>query len=194
MKADSLLAICGRSLLGCALALIGCAPVASLRPASGLMPGRSVEVGLGGAATSPRPFVEEEWHGVGQVWMLTDLSPELTLSAIGVFDTDAAALGGALRWNALRTSRFAGGVEAELGYAWAALSLPGAVRLFDQTWVYTAPRLGTWSTDAIFGLPGGVSARVYDGFVLRAEAQVSWQDFQRFNRRTHLAAGAAYQF
>jgi hypothetical protein len=94
----------------------------------------------------------------------------------------------------LAEDRLAGGVEAELGYAWAAVSLPVSVRLFDQSFLYSAPRLGTWSDGAIFGVPLGVSVRVYDGFILRAEAQLSWQGFKYYNRRTHLGGAVVYQF
>jgi hypothetical protein len=174
--------------------LSGCSPIASLRPASGLMPGKQLEVGAGVAALSPRPFVSEDWESAGQVWASGNTSSLVTLSAIGAFDADAFAVGGALRINVAQEDRFAFGVEGELGYAWAALSLPLALRLFDQSWLYSAPRLGTWSTDPIFGVPLGLSLRVYEGFAIRGEAQLSWQNFQYFNRRAHFAAAAVYQF
>src|SRR5262245_55807721 len=131
-----------RSMLA-ALALVAaagaCSPIANLRPASGLMPGKKLEVGGGVAAVSPRPYVNEDWEGAGQVWVSGDTSSLISLSAIGAFDTDAFAAGGALRVNLVHESRFAFGVEGEAGYAWAALSLPAAVRLFDESWVYSAP-------------------------------------------------------
>ena len=175
-------------------ALGACSPIANLRPASGLMPGKKLEVGAGAAAVSPRPYVTEDWQAAGQVWATGNTSSLITLSAIGAFDSDALAAGGALRVNLVRDSRLAFGVEGELGYAWAALSLPVAVRLFDESWVYSAPRLGTWSSDPIFGVPLGLSLRIYEGFSLRAEGQVSWQNFQYFNRRMHYAGAAVYQF
>jgi hypothetical protein len=176
------------------LLIAGCAPVAGFRPASGAMPGRTLELGAGAAAVSPRPYVDETWQGAGQLWLTLDRSELLALSGIAAFDDDAVALGGAARLGLVRHDRFAGGVEGELGFAWAALSLPLAVRAFEQNWIYSAPRLGTWSTDALIGLPLGASVHVYDGLILRAEAQVSWQDFKYYNRRTTLGAGAAYQF
>jgi len=176
------------------LALGSCSPIANLRPASGLMPGKQLEVGAGAAVLSPRPFVTEDWETTGQVWVSGNTSSLITLSAIGAFDSDALAAGGALRVNAVREPRVAFGIEGELGYAWAALSLPVALRLFDESWLYSAPRLGTWSSDPIFGVPLGLSLRVYDGFSLRGEAQVSWQNFQYFNRRAHFAGAAVYQF
>lgn len=177
-----------------AAAVGGCSPIANLRPASGLMPGKKLEVGAGAAALGPRPFVAEDWESTGQVWVSGNTSSSITLSAIGAFDTDAFAAGGAVRLNIVREELVAFGVEGELGYAWAALSLPVALRLFDESWIYSAPRLGTWSTDGIFSVPLGVSLRIYEGFALRGEAQVSWQNFQSFNRRVHLAGAAVYQF
>jgi hypothetical protein len=179
------------------IALMGmpaCAPIASFRPASGLMPGRSLEVGAGAAMVTARPYVNESAAGAGQVWVSGEIGESGALSAISAFDTDALALGGALRVYALRADRFAGGGEVELGYAWAALSLPVAVRIVDQTWLYTAPRLGNWSFDAFFGIPVGASVRIYDGLMLRAEWQRSWQDFKYYNRRDHYGAAMAYQF
>jgi hypothetical protein len=116
------------------------------------------------------------------------------VSAIGAFDADAAAVGGALRYDALRTQRAAIGVEAELGYAWAALSVPLAARIFDETWVYGAPRIGTWALDPVVSMLSGVSARVYDGVIVRGEGQLSYQGLQSYNQRSHFSFGAAYQF
>jgi hypothetical protein len=172
-----------------------CSPVASFRPASGLMPGRHLEVGAGLAAVGPRPYVmTETWQKVGQAWATGNASDLVTLSAITAFDDDAIAAGGAFRLNAIRADRFAGGFEAEAGYAWMGASLPMAVRLFDQSWLYVTPRLGTWGIEPIYGTIVGGSFRIYDGFILRAEWQRSWQDFKYYNRRDTFGAAAAYQF
>src|SRR5262245_56971779 len=109
--------------------LAGCAPLARFRPASGLMPGKSLEPGAGVAYVAPRPRVDEPTRGAGQVWLSGEPGSRVSLSAIGAFDVDAFALGGALRVDFLRADRAVAGVEAELGYAWAALSLPFALRL-----------------------------------------------------------------
>ncbi len=181
--------------LGLLLLLVaGCSPIANLRPASGLMPGKKLEAGAGAAALGPRPFVDEDWEFSGQFWVTGNASPKLTLSAIGAFDSDAFAAGGAARVNLVRTRLVAGGVEGEAGYAWAGVSTPFALRLFDESFLYTAPRIGTWSTGLIASVPLGLSLRIVDGFLLRAEAAVSWQDFAYFNRRAQFAAAAAYQF
>jgi hypothetical protein len=174
--------------------LAGCSPIANLRPASGLMPGKKLEVGAGPAALGPRPYVSEDWALTGQLWVTGNASRVVALSAIGAFDRDALAAGGALRLNLVREPWLAGGVEGELGFAWAALSTPFALRLFDESHLYTAPRLGTWSNGVIASVPLGLSLRVTGGLSLRAEATVSWEDFAYYNRRTHLAGAAAFQF
>jgi hypothetical protein len=179
--------------------MMACAPLAGLRPASGIMPGRSVELGMGAAALSPRPYVQEDWRSAGQVWVSADTSPYWTLSGIAAMDRGAElkkslAIGGAARINTLRTDRLAGGVEGELGCAWIALSFPLALRALDETWIYSGPRLASFGSDVGFWLPLGVSARLYEGFMLRAEVQTSWADFKYYNRRTHLGAGVAYQW
>lgn len=172
-----------------------CAPVASFRPASGLMPDRSLEVGLGAARVSRRPYVDEPSATAGQAWVTGELGGHrVALSAISAFDSDALALGGALRVNAVHADRFTGGVEGEVGYLWFGVSTPIALRLFDQTHLYTAPRIFNWGIDLAFGIPVGLSVRVYDGFVLRAEWQRSWQDFKYYNRRDHVGGAVAYQF
>jgi hypothetical protein len=171
----------------------GCAPLASFRPASGLMPGRKLEVGGGAVLLGSRPYVEEPSRGAGQVWATGDASRSVSLTLLGAFDAEAVALGGALRLNALETDRLAAGVEVELGYAWAGISLPFAVRAVDETWLYSAPRVGSWGMDFLLSAPVGVSVRVVDGLMLRAEGQASWQGARHFNRRMHLGAAAAYQ-
>ena len=190
-----LVAVTSRAAVASALiATAACAPLGELRPASGMMPGRTYEVGAGAVRLGPRPYVTESAAGTGQLWFSANASELWTLSAIGAFDLHSAAGGGALRFNAARYRTFRGGVEVQAGWAWGAFTLPLAVRLFDETWIYASPRLGTMSRYPSFGLPVGLSARVYDGFALRAEVQTSWEDFDPYQRRVHLAAGAAYQW
>lgn len=175
-------------------ALAGCAPLASFRPASGLMPGRSLEVGAGAAMITPRPYVSEPARGAGQVWVSGEPTSWLSLSGITVFDTDAAGAGGAVRINYLRTPGFVAGVEGEAGFAWVGASLPLSARLFDQTWLYGGPRIANWGVDPVGGATAGLSTRITGGFILRAEAQVSWQGFKYYNFRKHFGLAAAYQF
>jgi hypothetical protein len=174
--------------------LCACGPIASFRPASGLMPDRHLEVGAGAARVTARPYVDEDPASAGQVWVSGDVGERLSLTAISAFDSDALGLGGAARVNMIRFDRFAAGSEVELGYAWAAVSLPLALRVVEQTWIYSGPRLGTWGLDRCFFIPLGVSVHVYEGFILRAEWQRSWQDFKYYNRRDHYGLAAAYQF
>lgn len=173
----------------------GCAPLGELRPASGMMPGKSMEIGSGIVHLSPRsPYVEESASNTGMLWASADASRYINFSLISAFDANAFALGGAIRVNALKYDRFAGGVELQVGHAWGALVIPVAARLFDQTWVYASPRFGTLGRDLSLGAPVGVSVRVWNGLALRGEVQTSWQDFKYYNRRIHTALGVAWQW
>lgn len=151
------------------------------------------EVGAGAVRLSARPYVDETAAYTGQVWVSAE-NRHVAFSAIGAFDTNAAAGGFALRWNALRSSRVAVGPEAELGFAWGAGSLGLALRTVGENWIYAAPRLGNIGFDWAFGLPAGVSVDLTHGFVLRAEAQLSWAEFKYYNRRLHLASALVYQW
>ena len=174
--------------------LSGCAPIASFRPASGLMDDRSLEVGVGAAVVTKRPYVDEPMRGAGQLWVTGEPTRWLSLSGITVFDTGAAGVGGAARVNYLRKQNFVAGVEGEAGFAWVGASLPLSLRLFDQTWLYGGPRIANWGIDPVIGATGGVSTRITGGFILRAETQLSWQDFKYYNFREHFGLAAAYQF
>lgn len=174
--------------------LTDCSPIAGLRPASGLLPDKRLELGGGAAIIGPRPYVDEPVRGTGQLWATGRASRHVTLSAIGAFDTNALAIGGALRVDLLRADRFAGGAEIEGGYAWAGASVPCALRLFDETWLYTAPRVGTRSYNWAIELPAGLNVRVYEGWMLRAEYRISWVELDPYSRRSHAALGVAYQF
>ncbi len=159
------------------------------------MPGRSLEVGAGAAVVTPRPYVDEPSGKAAQMWVTGEMDHHrVALSAITAFDSDAAGVGGAFRVNAIRSDRFATGIEAELGYIWVGASIPASLRIVDQSYLYTAPRLFNWGLEPAFGIPVGASVRVVDGFILRAEWQRSWQDFKYYNRRDHFGAAAAYQF
>jgi hypothetical protein len=177
-----------------ALGLVGCAPVAVFRPVSGFIPGANREFGIGGTVVTPRPYVTEDAHRVAQVWFSTVLTRVSDVSGIVAFDEQALAIGGSYRLRYLKTDRIAAGGELELGWAWAAISAPFALRVVDQSFVYVAPRLGTWGEDAIFGVPVGVSVRIYRGLMLRGEWQRSWQSFKYYNRRDAFGAAVAYQF
>ena len=175
------------------LALMGCAPLASLRPAGELQgAGRSYEVGAGYVALGPRPYVIEDWQYTGQVWGTLALSRSWELAAVGAFDEVAAAGGGALRWTPLHLHRFAAGTEVEIGYAWAGFALPIAAQPLDGLWLYTAPRVGTQGIHATPALPVGISLETLPGCMVRAEWQTSWAQFYAYQRRTHLAVGIAY--
>lgn len=183
-----------RALCLALLVLTGCSPIAGFRPASGLLPGKRLELGGGGAILGPRPFVEEPVRGTGQLWATGRLSRRVTVSGIGAFDTSAVAVGGAVRFDYLRVNRFAAGAEIEGGFAWLGASTPLALRLFDETWLYTAPRLGTRSFAWALEVPAGLSVRVHHGWMVRAEYRISWVELEPFSRRHHAGLALAYQF
>jgi hypothetical protein len=142
----------------------------------------------------PRPFVDEPARASGQLWGAFRLGPHFTITGVSAFDASAIAVGGALRWNAVRASRFAMGVEGEGGFAWVGAGLPLAFRLFDQTWLYTSPRMAFRLVDAVLTVPVGLSVRIFDGFMLRAEYGASWVDLQRAQRRNFGGLALAVAF
>jgi hypothetical protein len=167
--------------------------------------GRSGEVGGGVAAVTPRPYVDEPTRATGQLWWTGRAADWASVSAIAAFDLDAVAAGGAFLAKYLQSERVVLGAEAELGYAWAALAAPAAVRLVDDWWLYTAPRVSNWGGPSRFelsavlkvlavGIPVGANIPVCCGFVVRPEVQVSWVDFKYYNRRIHYGVAAAFQW
>jgi hypothetical protein len=172
--------------------LLGCAPLASFRPPDALGPERQTEIGAGAVALSPRPYVDEPSALTGQLWATRKLASWLHVSAVGAFDDEALAAGLALQAVPVLTDLFAAGAEVELGYAWGAVALPMALRPSGWLSSYTAPRLGTLGDRLTPGIPGGVSVRVVDGFQLRAEVQVSWADFDAYQRRMHAGVAGVY--
>lgn len=159
-----------------------------------MMPERSHEIGAGAVAVGPRPLVEESPSVSGLAWFTGAPSTRVTLSVIGAFDAHAVALGGAFRVEAARSRAFVAAAELQGGYAWAALAFPMALRLYDESWIYTSPRVGTIGRYLGFSVPLGLSVRAYRGFMVRGEAQASYESFARYNRRLHFAGGAAYQW
>jgi len=181
-------------LLGAAANCAACtAPIADLRPPNALVQDdRSFEAGAGAAMVRPRPYVIEDAHGEGQFWITGRVAPWLNVSGVGAFDAHTGKGGIAALARYLTTDRFVAGIGAEAGYAWVAGSLSGSVRLFDDTWLYTSPRVSNWGQFVNPGIPVGLSAGIYNGLSLRAEAQLSWEDLKYHNRRLHLAAAAVY--
>jgi hypothetical protein len=174
--------------------LTACAPAANLRSAQGLLPNQRYEVGAGVARVSSRPYVDEPSTVSGQLWFSGKITDAFLFSTIGAFDDEAALGGIAVRWQPLRLDRVAAGIELEGGVLWLGGSLPLALRLVDQTWLYTAPRLANWGAELTPFVPLGLSVRIVAGLSVRVEAQLSWADFEYYNRRLHLALGVAYDF
>ncbi len=172
-----------------------CAPVASMRPAGELLERqRTAELGVAMTGLGPRPYVVESWQYIGEMWGTVALGHDLEISGIGLLDDQAVAGGGAVRWTPLRPHPLAVGVEVEAGFAWAAFSLPFSLHVAPPFWIYSAPRLGNLGYYLTPSLPLGLSLETLPGLVLRAEAQISWEQFLAYQRRTHAAAGLAYQW
>lgn len=177
-----------------ALAAGGCAPLASFRPASGLMAERTFEIGAGGVLQTPRPYVDERAAAAGQVWASMRAARRVTVSGVTAFDAEGFAAGAALRFDLLRGDRVAVGLEPEAGFAWGALAVPFAIRVFDETWLYASPRVGTIGVDGALHLPAGLSARIYDGLMVRAEYAVLWTgELSYYQQRQLFGLGIAYQ-
>ena len=175
-------------------AAFGCAPPMSMRPIGGLPLTRNREVGAAFAGVGPRRYAEESWQGVGQAWASTRVSRAIDLSAITAFDTSGFALGAAARFAFVRGSRVWLGAEAEAGWLWTAAVLHVSLKIAGELRVYAAPRLGNWGADWTPGIPLGLSIPIYDGFVVRAEGQISWADFKYYNRRLLAAGAVVYQW
>jgi hypothetical protein len=181
-------------LVAMVVVLGACGPLATFRPASGLMEGRTMELGLGAAAVSPRPYVNEPWAHAGQMWLTGQAKSWLHLSGIAAFDPRAMGLGGSARALVLRADRVRGGVDLEAGYGWGAASLPFALRLFDQHWFYASPRISNYGIEPLVGVPIGLNVHLQGGGFLRIEYQSSWARLQAFNQRHHLGAALAVQW
>ncbi|MET0591129.1 MAG: hypothetical protein ABW133_00415 [Polyangiaceae bacterium] len=191
MTARASLAVVSTAALGGAL---HCGPLGSFRPITALAPQSSYELGLGAVAVSPRPYVDERWNQAGQLWFTTRANSWLQLSAISAFDTGALGIGAGATATAFRSHYFAVGVEAEGGYGWLGGSLPFALRIFEETWFYGAPRVSNFGIYPAFGTPVGVSWHVDKGAFVRFEYQASWTQLQAYQMRHHFGAGLAVQW
>lgn len=176
------------------VALVACAPSQSFRPAGALLGGRSQEFGLALSSVEPRPYVNESSQLTGQLWWTNRLEERWSISALAAVDTSSALGGAALRWDALRWKRVDMAAEAELGLFWASLSLLGSLELWQGTAAYCSPRIGNWGPDVTPFIPVGLSSELLDSMVLRAEAQLSWADFEGYNRRLHWGLALAHQW
>jgi hypothetical protein len=175
--------------------LVACAPSQSFRPAGSLLDDRSQELGLAFSSVEPRPYVNEESQLVGQLWWTKKLDERWLLTALAAVDTSPAALGGAaFRYDAFRSQRVDMAAEVEVGLFWASLSVLGSLELWHGTALYCSPRIGNWGPDVTPFIPVGLSSELFDGIALRAEAQLSWADFEGYNRRLHWGLALAHQW
>jgi hypothetical protein len=178
-----------------ALLCAACARSQGFRPAAASSsPGRTQEFGLALSSVEPRRYVNEKTQRLGQAWWTVQLRERWALSTIAGFDTSSALGGAALRWDGLRARWVNVSGELELGLFWAAASVPASLRLWPGAQLYTAPRLGSWGSQLTPFLPLGLSAEIVGATIVRAEAQVSWSDFQYYNRRVHWGLALAHQW
>jgi hypothetical protein len=178
-------------LVTCAL---GCAPSQSFRPA--VSPGGSNqhELGLAVSTVGARPYVVEPARRLAQAWWTERLGRRWWLSTIVGFDTEAVLGGVAFRLDVLRTRWLVAAAEAEAGFLWAGVAAPVGVRIAELGALYCTPRLGNWGPALTPFLPCGAEAKLMEGLVLRAELQLSWADFEYYNRRVHWGLGVAHQW
>jgi hypothetical protein len=130
---------------------------------------------------------------MAQGWWSTRVGRRWQSSVLLGFDQSALLAGGALRF-LLVQDRLWAAAEVEAGFAWAAVSLPLALELWQPVDVYCSPRLGNWGAELSGFLPCGASIDVSDGLVLRGELQLSWADFAYYNRRVHVGLGLVQQW
>jgi hypothetical protein len=172
---------------------VACAPSQSFRPAS-LRGAPAHEVGLALSNVEARPYVVEPTQRVGQGWWSVPLNEHWALTALAAFDASSVLGGAGLRMSVARTRRVALAVELEVGLFYAGLSVPAALGLWPGSALYCSPRLGNWGPDITAFVPCGLTVAVVDGFSIRAEGQVSWAEFQYYNRRVHWGFAVAHQW
>ena len=172
---------------------VACGPSQGFRPAGFPSAGRDSEVGLALSSIEPRPYVNEATQRVGQAWWSVKLDERWSLSTIVGFDTSSLLGGAALRHDLVDSSWFALAGEAELGLFWAGVSLPVSVRVWRLA-LYSTPRLSNWGPNVTPFIPVGLSVKVVDALIVRGEAQLSWADFQYYNRRLHWGVALAHEW
>ena len=183
--------IAGAPILGAALS---CAPPAHLRPPSAPEQGHTDEVGIAVVGVSSRPFVDEKASRSTQMWYTRELDRRWILSFISAYGDGALLAGSALRFEAVSSNTFSTGAEVEAGFLWGAVSVPIDLHLHDRIHLYAAPKLGNWGAELTPFVPVGLNTRLSGGLYLRVELQMSWADFDYYNRRTHAAAALTYDW
>lgn len=171
-----------------------CAPSQAFRPAGAPGLGREQELGIAVSSVRPRPYVTEPAREVGQAWWGTRLRGPWSFATLLAFDVSALAAGAALRLDTLQTRSLTLAAEVEGGFAWGAVSLPVALRVYDGFGVYCSPRIGNWGAALTPFLPCGVQGELVDGVIVRGELQLSWADFEAYNRRAHWGLALAHQW
>ena len=172
---------------------LACGPSQAFRPAGFPSDGRDTEIGLAVSSIEPRPYVNEATQRVGQAWWSVKLDERWAVSTIVGFDTSSLLGGAALRYNLVNSDWLALAGEAEVGLAWAGISLPVSLRVWRLA-LYSTPRLSNWGPNVTPFIPVGLSVKIADALIVRGEAQLSWADFQYYNRRLHWGLALAHEW
>lgn len=122
---------------------------------------------------------------IGEAW---------SLSALLAVDASAVAAGAALRRDLVRGRYLTASAEVEGGFGWIAVSLPAALSIIPELGLYCSPRLGNWGPALTPFLPCGINVDLPQGLSLRGELQLTWTDFEPYNRRLHWGFGVAHHF
>lgn len=135
-----------------ALFVLACAPPSSLPPPVLLAPGGRGELGVGvSQSVSVQAGGLLAQRSAGQLWFTRRYTNEaggaLDLGFVGFggndpvgFSSFVLGAGGMLRLlKSDARQRVVGGLELQLGYPYATLGLPLALRLGQEIWIYTAP-------------------------------------------------------
>jgi hypothetical protein len=175
------------------LVAVACGPSQGFRPAGFPSDGRDTEIGLAVSSIEPRPYVNEATQRVGQAWWSVKLDERWSLSTIVGFDTSSLLGGAALRYELVDSSWFALAGEAEAGLFWAGISVPVSLRVWRLA-LYSTPRLSNWGPNVTPFIPVGLSVKIADALIVRGEAQLTWADFQYYNRRVHWGVAIAHEW
>jgi hypothetical protein len=186
---------------GAYFALWACAPAATLPSPVPMTADRPNELGLSGTAMAGRSLTDSAeapyLAGTGAIHNYRRLGAAggLGFSAFGG-QINLVGVGVVTRLNLHETDRALVAVQPEVGWMYAALALPLAMRVGDDLWVHTAPSIGYRMLR--FGeLPIGLTYQSPDGFSLTAEAAVAYGDgtgsgeFLSFAPGTNVLSGRA---
>lgn len=158
-------------------ATAGCAPSATFRAPTPMLPGQSNEIGFGftgGIEVAPRAkdalignadfwyYRQIKWFDIG-VRAFAGTAPQFNTTSNLI--NAAAGAGVVMRARIVNLDRFKLGVDLNGGFMYGQLAVPLALQASERVWVYSAPGV------ALFGGPdhgAGMDIGIPIGFSLRA--------------------------